>query len=40
MSIPWRWVGKRVLLLVAIHELVGWLLAWSDTIGGAFSPGP
>ena len=26
--------------LLAVHESCGWALAWSDSVGGAFSPGP
>ncbi len=36
--------GRRyagwALLVACLHEGAGWLLAWSETVGGAFSPGP
>ena len=40
MKMSGRGLLKRLLLVLLLDQAVGWLLAWSDTIGGAFSPGP
>ena len=40
MTSKWRRYAGWALLIACVHQGAGWLLAWSETVGGAFSPGP
>lgn len=39
-----KWSLRRLagwaLLIALLHQGAGWLLCWSETVGGAFAPGP